>query len=161
MARERLGFKSDPPIAEARYGGVPLGSWNLPRTMGMDVLILNSGAWLLREELAAAPWYVLIYRQSREERNELHLWLPRQSTERSGDYAFRRYWMDDSVRWCVEIPDAAAPGRRAGPARMRFTEPEGRTLWADHRGSRGLADLSDYDLSCLLASARRGSYSGV
>jgi hypothetical protein len=129
--------------------------------MGLDVLILNSGAWVLREEMQAAPWYILIYRQSREERNELHLWLPRQDAERSGDFAFKRYWMDESIRWCVEIPEAKAPGRRSGPARVRFTTPEGRVLWASHRGTRGLGDLSDYDLSCLLASASEGSYSGV
>jgi hypothetical protein len=129
--------------------------------MGVDVLILNSGAWMLREELAAPPWYILVYRQSREPRNELHLWLPRQDSERSGDFAFRRYWMDDSVRWCVEIPDAATPGRPSGPARIRFTAPEGRVLWALHHGIRGLGDLSDYDLSCLLASATAGSFSGT
>ena len=120
--------------------------------MGVDVLILNSGAWVLREELAAPPWYILVYRQSRDARNELHLWLPRQDSERSGDFAFRRYWMDESTRWCVEIPD---------PARVRFTAPEGRVLWATHHGTRGLGDLSDYDLSCLLASATGGSFSGI
>ena len=31
--------------------------------MGLDVLILNSGEWVLGEELAAPPWYVLVYRQ--------------------------------------------------------------------------------------------------
>lgn len=129
--------------------------------MGVDVLILNSGAWVLREELAAPPWYILVYRQSREPRNELHLWLPRQDAERSADFAFKRYWMDESVRWCVEIPGAAAPGRPAGPTRIRFTAPAGRVLWALHHGIRGLGDLSDYDLSCLLASATAGSFSGI
>lgn len=124
--------------------------------MGFDVLILNSGEWVLRDELAAEPWYVLIYRQRREPRNELHLWLPRQDARRSGDYAFKRYWVYESVRWLVEMPHGS--GR---PARVRFSAPDGRVLWADHRGTRGLGDLTDYDLACLCDAARTGSFSGV
>jgi hypothetical protein len=120
--------------------------------MGVDVLILNSGAWLLHEELPASPWFILIYRDTHEPRNELHLWLPRQDSARSGDYAFRRFWVDEQIRWCVELPEAT---------RIRFTSPEGRTLWAACPGARGLGDLSDYDLSCLLAAASAGSYSGA
>lgn len=124
--------------------------------MAIDVLILNSGAWVLADELAAAPWHVLIYRQRREPRNELHLWLPRRDARRSGDFAFRRYWVDEQVRWCVEAPREA----KSSAPRLRFTSPEGRVLWAEHRGAKGLGDLSDYDLSCLLHVAREGSYSG-
>lgn len=128
--------------------------------MAFEVLILNSGEWVLGEELAASPWYVLIYRQRGRPANELHLWLPRADAERSGDYAFKRYWEDESIRWCVEMPTDAA-GTRAGRVRVRFTSAEGRVLWADHRGTRGLGDLSEYDLSCLLDGAREGSFSGA
>jgi hypothetical protein len=116
---------------------------------------------VLGEELSAAPWYVLVYRQRGQPRNELHLWLPREDAVRSGDFAFKRYWMDEQVRWCVELPgDPDAGPARPAPARVRFTAPDGQTLWADHPGAKGLGDLSDYDLSCLLAEAREGSFSG-
>lgn len=115
--------------------------------MNFDVLILNSGEWVLGDELPAAPWYVLVYRQRGEPRNELHLWLPRADAERSGDFAFKRYWVDESVRWCVELQEGA---------RVRFTSPDGHSRSAPHRSAKGLGDLSDYDLSSLLAAAREG-----
>jgi hypothetical protein len=120
------------------------------------MLVLNSGEWLLAAELAASPWYVLIYRQRGEPGNELHLWLPRQDAPRSEKYACKRYWLHDSVRWCVELP------RDGGAAeRFRFTAPDGRVLWAKHGDARGLADLSDRDLSRLLLGSKAGSYSGI
>lgn len=129
--------------------------------MNFEVLILNSGEWILGDELAASPWHILIYRQRGEPRNELHLWLPRQDARRSGDFAFKRYWVDEEIRWCVEAPgDQARPQpRRAN--RLRFTAPDGRVLWARHRGVKGLGDLSNYDLACLLAVATEGSFSGA
>lgn len=130
--------------------------------MTLDVLVLNSGEWVLVDELPAVPWHVLIYRQRGRRENELHLWLPRLDARRSGDFAFKRIWVDESIRWCVEIP--AEPGARraraASRARVRFTSPEGKAYWAALRGTRGLGDLSDYDLSCLLDVAREGPYSG-
>jgi hypothetical protein len=128
----------------------------------LDMLVLNSGEWLLSAELAASPWYVLIYRQRGEPRNELHLWLPRQDAPRSERYACKRYWLDDSVRWCIEIPhrpetEAMEPAR----ARLRFTAPDGRVLWARHADARGLADLSDRELGRLLLGATTGSFSGI
>lgn len=129
--------------------------------MSLDILILNSGDWILGEELQATPWYILIYRQRGIPRNELHLWLPKHDAERSGDYAFKRYWMDETVRWCVESPGSAGHEQGNGggpPTRIRFTSPEGRVLWAEPRNGRGLADLTEYDLSCLLESAREGAY---
>lgn len=128
--------------------------------MGIDVLILNSGSWTLADELAASPWHVLIYRQSREPRNELHLWLPRQDASRTGDYAFKRYWVDEGARWCVEAPAAVGRPRTGLGLLLRFTGEDGRVLWVEHAGSKGIADLSDYDLSCLLNRARPGSFSG-
>jgi hypothetical protein len=130
--------------------------------MAFDVLILNSGEWMLGDELPAAPWHVLIYRQRGEPRNELHLWLPRRDAPRSGDYAFKRYWMDASVRWCVEVPPDADRARRPAstPIRVRFTAPDGRVLWSEHHGGRGLGDLSDRELGSLLSTARQGSYTG-
>lgn len=130
--------------------------------MSLDVLILNSGEWVLGEELAASPWHVLIYRQRGESRNELHLWLPRQATRRPGEFAFKRFWVSRSVRWCVEMP--ADPSRRRGAAReevarLRFSSPGGQVLWAEHRGGRGLGDLSDGDLRDLLDTARAGRFS--
>ena len=132
--------------------------------MTVDVLILNSGEWVLCEELAASPWHVLIYRQRGEMRNELHLWLPRQTTRGSGDFAFKRYWVSRSVRWCVEIPvDPERPRGigRSGRTRLRFSSPEGQVLWAEHRGGRGLGDLSEGDLRRLLDSARTGLFTEV
>ena len=130
-------------------------------TMGIDVLILNSGSWTLAEELPASPWHVLIYRQSREPRNELHLWLPRQDARRTGDFACKRYWMDEGERWCVEAPATVGRPRGRVGLLLRFTAADGRALWAEHAGGKGIADLSDYDLSCLLARARPGSFSGA
>lgn len=118
------------------------------------MLVLNSGEWLLGAELAASPWYVLIYRQRGEPANELHLWLPRQDAPRSEKYACKRYWLNESVRWCVEIP-------HPGGAQLRFTAPDGPALWAKHADARGLGDLSDRELRQLLHGATAGSYSGV
>ena len=123
--------------------------------MSVDLLVLNSGEWLLGAELAASPWYVLIYRQRGEPRNEIHLWLPRQDAPRSEKYACKRYWQTAEVRWCVELP-------REGPAgRLRFTSPDGRALWAKPVEGRGLADLTDGDLRRLLDGAASGTFSGV
>lgn len=130
--------------------------------VSLDLLVLNSGEWLLAEELAASPWHVLIYRQIGEPRNELHLWLPRQDAPRSEKYASRRYWVYASERWCVEIPgDPGSDGADPAARRLRFTNPGGAVLWASHTGALGLADLSDRELGHLLAGARPGSFSGV
>jgi len=132
--------------------------------VSLDVLILNSGEWVLFEELAASPWHVLIYRQRGEARNELHLWLPRQGVPRSGDFAFRRYWVAGPTRWCVEIPgdpDRVRPAPRAGATRLRFTSPDGPPLWVEHRGAQGLGDLSHEQLLGLLDDAREGLYTGL
>ena len=118
------------------------------------MLVLNSGEWLLGAELAAAPWYVLIYRQRGELVNELHLWLPRQDAPRSEKYVCKRYWLNESVRWCVEIPHP--PG-----GRLRFTAPDGPVLWAKHVDSRGLGDITDRELRQSLHNAVVGTYSGV
>ena len=130
--------------------------------MSFDMLVLNSGKWLLGDELAAAPWHVLIYRQVGEPRNELHLWLPRADTPRTGNFACKRYWVSSSVRWCVEVPNDPSRTRQSGsPVNVRFTHPEGRVLWAEYRGTRGLGDLGDEDLRSLLAGAVDGPYSGT
>ena len=128
--------------------------------MSLDLLVLNSGEWLLGAELAASPWYVLIYRQRGEPLNEIHLWLPRQDAPRSEKYACKRYWLNDSVRWCVELPregmaSAAARGR------LRFTAPDGRVLWTKPTDGRGLADLTSGDLARLLGGASVGTFSGL
>lgn len=132
--------------------------------MNLDVLILNSGEWVLGEELAASPWHILIYRQRGQTRNELHVWLPKQATRGSGEFAFKRFWTSRSVRWCVEKPadsrrEHGAP--RAGPGRLRFTSPDGQVLWAENPGGRGLGDLSESDLRRLLDSARAGLYTAL
>ena len=123
--------------------------------MSLDLLILNSGEWLLGDEQSASPWHVLVYRQRGEPRNELHLRLPRQGAPRSGSYACKRYWVNDSVRWCVEV--RRDPGRLhlAGSStpHLRFTAPDGRVLWAEHHAGRGLGDLSDRELVRLLGRA--------
>jgi hypothetical protein len=126
------------------------------------MLVLNSGEWLLGAELAASPWYVLIYRQRGEPRNELHLWLPRQDSPRSEKYACKRYWLNAADRWCIEIPRYADAEESPGsPTRLRFTAPDGRVLWATHGDARGLADLSDGELGRILLGATAGSFSGV
>ena len=127
-----------------------------------EMLVLNSGEWVLGDELPASPWHVLIYRQRGEPRNELHLWLPRQDAPRSGNYACKRYWMSATTRWCVEVPHDPSRPRRPGatPSRLRFTSPEGGVRWAEQSTGRGLGDLSDADLRRLLATAREGPYSG-
>jgi hypothetical protein len=130
--------------------------------VSLDMLVLNSGEWLLSAELAASPWYVLIYRERAEPRNELHLWLPRQDAPHSDRYACRRYWHDGAVRWCIEIPygdDSPRPG--PVPARLRFTAPDGRVLWARLADASGLADLPARELGRLLRGAVPGSFSGI
>lgn len=130
----------------------------------VDVLVLNSGEWLLAEELPARPWHVLIYQQRGDPRNELHLWLPRSGARRAGDYAFRRYWSDGATRWCVEIPPD--PDRLRGSyfavqgiLRVRFTGPDGLVLWSDHHGARRLADFTDAELLRLRLDGREGTFS--
>jgi hypothetical protein len=131
--------------------------------VSLDLLVLNSGEWLLGDELAAEPWYVLIYRQRGEPRNELHLWLPRQDAPRSEHYACRRYWVHASVRWCLELSRVSRSSAHGGesPPRLRFSSADGQVLWADPAGARGLGDLSDRDLAGLLGGATSGTYSGV
>lgn len=127
--------------------------------MGFEVLILNSGDWVLADELPASPWHVLIYRQRGQPANELHLWLPRQDAPRSGDFAFKRYWTDGAVRWCVEIPaEVGRPRTPHGPLWIRFSAPDGKVLWSEHRGGKGLGDLSDTDLDRLLLVAHEGPF---
>jgi hypothetical protein len=130
--------------------------------MSFEVLILNSGEWVLAEELPAAPWHVLVYAQRGSPRNELHVWLPRQTSARNGEYTFKRYWELHSTRWCVEIPVEAGQRReeRASPPLVRFSAPDGRVLWADNPGGQGLADLSDADLARLLQSGFQAPFSG-
>ena len=134
--------------------------------MPVDFLILNSGEWLLSEQLPAEPWHVLIYRNRSDRRNELHLWLPRQGEKRSGEYAFRRYWADGKTRWCVELPPdpdrlRGSPVADSGPVRVRFTAPDGAVLWSDYHGHQRLADFTDAELLQLRRSGRQGPYSGI
>lgn len=127
--------------------------------MSFDALILNSGEWLLSQEIPAAPWHVLIYRQRGSPENELHVWLPRRDEARRERYAFKRYWEEDSTRWCVEIPQASAPARGMfGVRSVRFTAPDGSVYQAEGPRGRGLADLSDVELARLLRRARRTPY---
>lgn len=130
--------------------------------MSFEVLILNSGEWILSVELAASPWHVLIYSQRGAPANELHVWLPRQGGGGCADYAFKRYWQSRSTRWCVEIPLRVdrVRGYRERPPRVRFSAPDGRVLWSENPGGRGLADLSDADLARLLDTGSAGPYSG-
>lgn len=131
--------------------------------MTLDILILNSGEWLLSEELPAEPWHILIYRNRSEKRNELHIWLPRQGERGSDDYAFRRYWVEGRVRWCVEAPSAAADsgGRKSRPAsQLRFTAPDGQVLWAETQSPRKLADFTDRELQRIRQRATSGAFSG-
>lgn len=131
--------------------------------MSLDLLVLNSGEWRLGAELAASPWYVLIYKQHGEPRNELHIWLPRQDTRRAESFACKRYWLFGSVRWCVETPQDPMRSPHTPPSanRLRFTSPEGETLWVENPGGAGLADLSDGQLRGLLRLSTRGSYTGL
>jgi hypothetical protein len=134
--------------------------------MHLDVLILNSGEWLLSEQLPAEPWHVLIYRERGEPRNELHLWLPRETERRSGEYAFKRYWLEGDARWCIEIPPDPDRLRSiyvaaSGVVRVRFTALDGLVLWADYRGSQRLADFTDHELQRLRLGARAGPYSRI
>src|SRR5690606_4882270 len=105
---------------------------------GYDVLVLNSGEWVLADELPAEPWHILIYRQRVERRNELHIWLPRRDARGMGEYAFLRYWVEGRTRWRVEAPRDPDRPRQLGPTpagatRLRFTAPDGLVLWADAR----------------------------
>lgn len=119
-----------------------------------DMLVLNSGKWLLADEQAAAPWHVLIYQQVGEPRNELHLWLPRDDSPRTGCFACKRYWVNSSVRWCLEVPRDPSLTRSSGdPVSVCFSHPDGRVLWAKYGGSRGLGDLGEEDLRGLLTRA--------
>ncbi|MEX2572033.1 MAG: hypothetical protein WD737_12100 [Gemmatimonadota bacterium] len=134
--------------------------------MAMDVLILNSGEWVLASELAAEPWHVLIYHQRSERRNELHVWLPRAGRGRAGEYAFRRYWLEGTIRWCVEAP--RDPDRVRGPSvarasvlTLRFAAPTGLVLWSEYHGGHRLADLTDADLSRLRAAGTVGPFSKI
>jgi hypothetical protein len=131
--------------------------------MGLEVLILNSGEWVLCDELPASPWRVLIYSQRGAPGNELHVWLPLQGAPRASDYAFKRYWETRTTRWCVEMPlDAGRPRHlRVAAARIRFSAPDGRVLWSNNPGGHGLGDLSDEDLERLLAAGSTGPFSGA
>lgn len=131
--------------------------------MSFEVLILDSGEWLLAQELPAEPWHVLVYAQRGSPRNELHVWLPRQKARRSGDFAFKRYWEIQSTRWCVEIPFTGGQLRRMRqpPPRVRFSAPDGRVLWAENPRGLGLGDLSDTDLSRLLSAGFEAPYWGA
>jgi hypothetical protein len=127
--------------------------------MGFDMLVLDSGEWVLTGELPAMPWHVLVYSQRGAPGNQLHVWLPRDGSRGSGRYAFKRFWQDRSGRWCVEIPREANAGD-AGRTRVRFSADDGRVLWSDGPTGRGLADLSDDDLLRLLDAGASGSFSG-
>ena len=130
--------------------------------MSFEILVLNSGEWLLAQELPATPWHVLVYAQRGSPRNELHVWLPKQAAARSGEYTFQRYWEVQSTRWCVEIPVEAGRRRndRQPPPRVRFSAPDGRVFWAENPGGKGLADLSDADLARLLLDGFQAPFSG-
>lgn len=133
--------------------------------MPFDMLVLDSGEWLLSEELPAEPWYVLIYRQRGKPRNELHLWLPRHDARRSGSHAFRRYWEDGETRWCVEVPPDPDTGSTLrlndGTLRIRFTAPDGLVFWSEHRGHQRLADFTDVELQRLRLAATAGPFSRI
>lgn len=134
--------------------------------MGFEVLILNSGEWVLAEELPAEPWHILIYRHRVERRNELHVWLPRQDSRGSGDYAFLRYWVEGRTRWRVEAPKDPDRLRSTGgpvgqPRRLRFTAPDGLVLWAEAPGQRRLGDFTDRELQTMRQAARVGPYSRI
>lgn len=125
--------------------------------MPIDMLVLDSGEWVLGEELAAQPWHVLIYRQRGSPANELHLWLPSENARRSKEYAFKRFWPHEGIRWCIETP--AMVTRRPLAERVRFTSPDGQVRWAYHADrSRGLGDLSESELRGLLGRSVEGPY---
>lgn len=130
--------------------------------MGFDVLILNSGEWVLSEELPAEPWHILIYRQRGEPRNELHIWLPRQGGRGSADYAFRRYWVEGRTRWCLELPREKGShpkrGGKGGDA-LRFTSPDGLVLWSRLDAPRRLGDYTNRELQRLREQATTGGFS--
>ena len=70
--------------------------------------------------------------------------------------------MDHSVRWCVEAPATrTSSGARGSGSPVRFTAPDGRILWADHRGTRGLGDLSDRELGDRFALSRQGAFTDL
>jgi hypothetical protein len=132
-----------------------------PATPPISVLLLHSGEWSFGEELPALPWPILIYRDRREPRNELHFWFPRPGGEPEGRHVLLRYWLEGETRWCVEVPpDPEAFGRRlrADPmlTRVRFTAPDGRVLWAGHPGEASLAELTGPELARLRARSHRG-----
>ena len=124
--------------------------------MALDVLVLNSGNWVLTDELPALPWHVLIYSQRGAPGNELHVWLLRDGSRGAGDFAFKRFWSDIGARWCVEVPPRSHTGD--GP-RIRFSTPDGKVFWAEKPSGRGLGDLSDEELSRLLSRSSTGPYS--
>jgi hypothetical protein len=128
--------------------------------VAVDILVLNSGEWLLGAELAASPWHLLIYRQRSEPRNELHLWLPRQGIAAPESFACKRYWVHVGQRWCLET--GPRPGREnpAGATRLRFSSDSGKVLWVEHDGA-GLADLTERDLRFLFSGAVAGTFSGL
>lgn len=142
-----------PPEVRAKPPGVGI------TTMGVDVMILDSGEWVLTGELPALPWHVLIYSQRGAPANELHVWLPRDGMRGAGDFAVKRFWEGRSTRWCVEIPPEPA-GPYRSRARVRFSTPDGTVLWSEKPVGRGLGDLSDDELTHLLAAGASGSYSG-
>lgn len=132
--------------------------------MPFDVLILNSGEWVLDEQLPAEPWHVLIYRQREERRNELHLWLPRQEARGSGEYAFKRYWVEGRTRWCVEAPrdpDTRRGGKPTDAMKLRFTAPDGLVLWVESPSSRRLGDFTNRELQQLRERASVGLFSRI
>jgi hypothetical protein len=134
--------------------------------MTLDVLILDSGEWVLREEKEAWPWHILVYGERREPRNELHLRLPHEGVPRSGEFAFRRIWMEGHVRWSVDLPPDPRRGLRRGPSGprsllVRFTDPEGHAFLAEHFGSRGLADLSAGEMLRLRETAVERSVTAI
>ena len=131
--------------------------------MSVDVLVLNSGEWVLTDELQATPWHILIYRQKCERSNELHLWLPRDAAAGGRPYAFKRYWCEEETRWCVELPtdpdrSPALPPPATERTAIRFSASDGRVLWASTPAARGLGDLTDLELRRLRLEAAPGPY---
>lgn len=134
--------------------------------MSVDVLVLNSGTWVLTDELPAEPWWILIYRLRHDPRNELHAWLPPAADGPAEDFAFRRYWHEEEVRWCVEAPPdpdrlRTVTGAADGTLRIRFSASDGLVLWAGYRGVGRLADFTHEELRTLRHQARPGPYSRI